>query len=205
MILKRPRQVHLRRILRTGSSLFVSLRWRPYNWPGKGEYHSQTLQRREDHYHVPPRTIDDQQGSWDDMACAYTNVLGRRPIDRRLNPLDHISLLNSNNERFWEDAAPQERIARDPTTLNAKQRLVLDLYVEHYQQILAGNNPDPLHINIDGEAGCGKSYLIDVLCSELTRMALPFWYSYPLTYNSILGLFGYSVNKSRKIINFRYY
>ncbi|KAF3026873.1 hypothetical protein E8E14_015067 [Neopestalotiopsis sp. 37M] len=73
-------------------------------------------------------------------ACADTDVLGRRPIDRRLNPLDHISLLNSNNERFWEDAAPQERIARDPTTLNAKQRLVLDLYVERYQQILAGNN-----------------------------------------------------------------
>src|SRR5439155_18292733 len=51
-----------------------------------------------------------------------------------------------------------------------QQRIFLRV-VSHYRQTLAGENPDPLRINIDGTAGTGKSYLIDALTKALTEMA----------------------------------
>ena len=39
--------------------------------------------------------------------------------------------------------------------------------INHYHQTLAGENPAPLRINIDGTAGTGKSYLIDALPKAL--------------------------------------
>ena len=60
----------------------------------------------------------------------------------------------------------------DITNLVDNQRRIFLRVVDHYRRTLAGENPSPLRINIDGTAGTGKSYLIDALTKALTEMAL---------------------------------
>jgi ATP-dependent DNA helicase PIF1 len=59
----------------------------------------------------------------------------------------------------------------DISKLVDNQRRIFLRVVSHYRQILAGDHPPPLRINIDGTAGTGKSYLIDALTKALTELA----------------------------------
>ena len=62
------------------------------------------------------------------------------------------------------DFFPMEAIS----SLNLKQRRIYDLFMGKYQYILHGMEYiDQLLINIDGEGGSGKSYLIKLLSSHL--------------------------------------
>ena len=53
------------------------------------------------------------------------------------------------------------------SSLNEKQRQIYDLFMEKYRQILQGTeNNNQLLVNIDGEGGSGKSYLIKLLSDQ---------------------------------------
>ena len=56
-------------------------------------------------------------------------------------------------------------------SLTQEQRKVLEVFTETYTKILAGKSPPQFLLNIDGTAGCGKTYLISAICQELCRMA----------------------------------
>ena len=43
--------------------------------------------------------------------------------------------------------------------------------MDHYQQVLLGDMPPPLRINVDGEAGTGKSWVILQGSIKLSQMA----------------------------------
>ena len=54
------------------------------------------------------------------------------------------------------------------SSLNQKQQQVYDLFMDKYQQILQGTeNNNQLLVNINGEEGSGKTYLIKLLSSHL--------------------------------------
>ncbi len=59
----------------------------------------------------------------------------------------------------------------DINTLAGEQRTVFDAYVAAYSNILKGEKVSQMLFNIDGTAGCGKTYLISVICQELRRIA----------------------------------
>jgi ATP-dependent DNA helicase PIF1 len=59
-----------------------------------------------------------------------------------------------------------------PSSLQSAQRHIYDVVVGHYRQIQIGLSPPPLRINIDGEAGTGKSHLIAVLSATLHDIAM---------------------------------
>jgi hypothetical protein len=52
-------------------------------------------------------------------------------------------------------------------TLQPEQRCVYDHVMKLYDDFVGGLNPPPMRINIDGPAGTGKSYLIDMISVHL--------------------------------------
>ena len=59
----------------------------------------------------------------------------------------------------------------DIQNLNQKQKTVHQRIVKHYQDIISGNQPEPLRIIVMGTAGTGKSYLIRTIRKQLNMMA----------------------------------
>lgn len=59
----------------------------------------------------------------------------------------------------------------DINSLKAEQRLIFDSYMDAYRKILLGENPPQMLFNIDGTAGCGKTYLIAAICQGLWELA----------------------------------
>lgn len=108
--------------------------------------------------------------------------IGNRPLDQGWDP--------SAGRSRWQDVnqmagyIQEQKRARgvdadeemggmvDVDTLAVEQRAVYDAYVDAYRQILDGHEVPPLHLNIDGTAGCGKTYLIHAICQTLRRMAV---------------------------------
>ena len=65
----------------------------------------------------------------------------------------------------------QPLLATTPSSLQSAQRVIYDAVVDHYKYILSVYSPpEPLRVNIDGEAGTGKSHLIAVLSSTLSEL-----------------------------------
>ena len=59
----------------------------------------------------------------------------------------------------------------DLDTLEDEQRLIYNKYIETYTKIIAGEHAQRVLINVDGTAGCGKTYLIRSVCQKLCQMA----------------------------------
>ena len=59
----------------------------------------------------------------------------------------------------------------DLSTLADEQKQVFDRFVDAYKATLDGTVLPSLRLNIDGTAGCGKTYLIRAICQELRRLA----------------------------------
>jgi hypothetical protein len=108
--------------------------------------------------------------------------VGRRPVDDgwdidtargRWNNIDLLSSWIDEQKReapLHEDDAPRINI----NTLEAEQRTICDKYVAAYSEILTrreNNDPPQTLFNIDGTAGCGKTYLIAAICQCLRDLA----------------------------------
>lgn len=57
--------------------------------------------------------------------------------------------------------------------LNPEQRLVYDTFMDHYRQTLAGESPAQLLVNVDGQGGSGKSFVVRVLSSHMEQITPP--------------------------------
>jgi hypothetical protein len=108
-----------------------------------------------------------------------TDDLGRRPLDdgwdihAARQRWANINMLSTWIDQQKREAA--ENVDQLPliniNTLAGEQRAVFSTYVDAYSKILNGENLPQLLFNIDGTAGCGKTYLISAICQELRRMA----------------------------------
>ena len=114
----------------------------------------------------------------DDIPLYGVDDLGRRSIDdgwdieaSRANWHD-VDLLSSWIDEQKREAQEQEIVPPiDITTLEGEQWAILEEYVNAYKEILEDKEPRQLLLNVDGTAGCGKTYLIRAICQELHRMA----------------------------------
>jgi ATP-dependent DNA helicase PIF1 len=105
--------------------------------------------------------------------------LGNRPLDRLhdWNDPQHDDTFALNPLSYWKEMkqsydGPAPSMANtEPNTLQPKQRLVYDLFTNHYAAYLRGLNPPQQFLNLDGEGGTGKTYLISCITCALNRMA----------------------------------
>nr|OQO27419.1 hypothetical protein B0A51_07870 [Rachicladosporium sp. CCFEE 5018] len=132
----------------------------------------------------PDSTIRDLYNAMKDGAEGdETASLGQRSIDLEHDWAAHVGKygMKQEDKKWWEEhrkAAVDDgqRVGPMPGwytvgMLEPEQRLVYDGVVEHYEDVLLGNEPSQLLVNIDGQAGTGKSLLIQAICSRLQDMA----------------------------------
>ncbi|KAF8502071.1 hypothetical protein F5888DRAFT_1608152, partial [Russula emetica] len=60
----------------------------------------------------------------------------------------------------------------DLASLTPQQWQLFGSYVDTYHRILADEQVQQRLLNIDGTAGCGKTYVIKAICQELRRIAI---------------------------------
>lgn len=110
-----------------------------------------------------------------------TSDLGRRPIDdgwdleasyARWNDVPAMSVwIDERKREAGQHQQTDTGAPIDPNTLEDEQRLIYNKYVEAYTKIIAGEDAQRVLINVDGTAGCGKTYLIRSVCQKLRQMA----------------------------------
>jgi hypothetical protein len=59
----------------------------------------------------------------------------------------------------------------DPGLLNTEQRKLYDIVTAQYVQELAGDDPRPLLLNVDGVTGSGKTFTLLKTCARLQELA----------------------------------
>jgi ATP-dependent DNA helicase PIF1 len=120
-----------------------------------------------------------------DIPLRGTDDIGRRPIDDRWDidasrtSWNDVNLLSSWIEEQKSSDAPQRQQQRrqqqqqeiDIGTLAGEQRVIFDEYMDTYRKILSDENSPQMLFNIDGTAGCGKTYLIAAICQGLRQLA----------------------------------
>ena len=104
--------------------------------------------------------------------------LGDRELDRDYDWSTHRGTWPQLNERtYWQEARlqplpSQPPPAATPSSLQSAQRVIYDAVVDHYKRILSVYSPpEPLRVNINGEAETGKFYFIAVLSRTLSELA----------------------------------
>ncbi|KAF5331234.1 hypothetical protein D9611_013064 [Ephemerocybe angulata] len=104
--------------------------------------------------------------------------LGRRPLDdgwdldESRNRWDNVDKMRKYvDEEKRVEQVVEERGHMDITKLSPEQRVIFDQFMGIYEQILDGTEPGQILLNIDGTAGCGKSFLIDSVCQEIRALA----------------------------------
>lgn len=114
----------------------------------------------------------------EDLPLYGIDDLGQRPIDDGWDievsraSWNDVELLSSWIDEQKREAQELEIIPPiDITSLEGEQRVILEEYVDAYSKILQGEDPPQLLLNVDGTAGCGKTYLIRAICQELRKMA----------------------------------
>jgi ATP-dependent DNA helicase PIF1 len=127
--------------------------------------------------------------------------LGDRELDGDYNWGMHWGTYPQLDERaYWQDIQLQplqqshllQRATSSP--LQSAQCHIYDVVVGHYRQIQIGLSPPPLRINIDGEAGTGKSHLIAVLSATLHDIAMSNGKPSPLVRAAPTGVAAFNIN-----------
>ncbi|KAG5954979.1 hypothetical protein E4U58_007375 [Claviceps cyperi] len=96
-------------------------------------------------------------------------------------------LLPTAKDEYWKSLKAPTSINLDYGTeasnaeasLNPEQRLLFQTIVEHYEHALEGLSPDPLRVNVDGRAGTGRSYTIQLVSSRLDTIQRSRFYTSP--------------------------
>ncbi len=110
--------------------------------------------------------------------------IGLRPLDSAWNPdeartsgkwneLDSIASYIGDQRTLngMETTSGSEAAPIDITLLKGEQKVIVDNYIEVYQHVLRNEPVGQMKYNIDGTAGCGKSFVIRAICQGLRRMA----------------------------------
>jgi hypothetical protein len=136
-----------------------------------------------------PDVEDMEEADWQSWARDHPNSvlplitvddLGRRPLDLGWNihasraRWDDIHKITSYvDEQKRDDGIEDDKPEPvDLDSLTPQQRELFDSYIDTYRRILANEQVQQQLLNIDGTAGCGKTYVIKAICQELRRIAM---------------------------------
>lgn len=116
----------------------------------------------------------------DDLACPETrDDLGARMFDLEYDWSAHIGLYPEMRDSWWEEMQARypashsikEKDSLTMENLNNGQLQIYHTYCNHFSATLRNENPPPLRLNIDGQAGTGKTSVILLICTTLREMA----------------------------------
>ena len=130
---------------------------------------------------VNTHLVDMEEADWQvwarlrpnaDIPLYGTDDIGRRPIDDGWDidasraRWNDINLMSPWIDEQKCEAPQQQEDAPliDINTLEGEQKAIFDEYMDAYKKILLDENPPQMLFNIDGTAGCGKTYLITAIC-----------------------------------------
>ena len=132
--------------------------------------------------------VCDQQSSFDELGMRGPSTpgvlvdeedLGQRPADRAKDwsTPEHIASEHLDPLTYWRNAkrdfpvAPENLSLTPSITLAGQQQIFFSLIVNHYNAFLSGANPDQLLVNLDGEGGTGKTFVIDRISRAVDALA----------------------------------
>jgi ATP-dependent DNA helicase PIF1 len=125
--------------------------------------------------------------------------LGDRDLDRDYNWAVHCGHLQVDHA-FWDTAkAITEARQSMPNILsidvfNEEQQLFNSLIVNHWQDYLAGRNPRPLRVNVDGLTGTWKSFVILQASAKVVQLAAAVGVPDPIIRSAPTGIAAYNFN-----------
>ena len=95
--------------------------------------------------------------------AGHLREYGKEPQDYGLPQPDYIGNEVVAEIQRWSSDIPQFLYAADQALMlfNPEQRRIFEIVWDAVQQNL------PLCLFIDGKAGCGKTYLVNALCSQV--------------------------------------
>jgi hypothetical protein len=114
--------------------------------------------------------------------------LGKRPLDIGWDINATRGCWNEIEKmaRYLDELKRDDAVADnapDPVDLDSltpEQCVIFEGYVETYHCILRGDDVHPRLLNIDGTAGCGKTFLIKAICQELHHLTEQLGHSDPI-------------------------
>ena len=127
------------------------------------------------------------QSGWELLAAGYPghehlregpDGLADRDLDRAYDWSAHAGRYEDIDTDWWQatiagfsDSRPINRSLGSLDSLQPRQRQIYDAVIGHYKKVLRGEEVAPLRFNIDGPAGTGKSYVIDLISDHLNVLA----------------------------------
>lgn len=169
----------------------------------------------DDDEEIDPDLAEMDEADWQVYMALFPNAMlpvydfddiGRRPLDdgwdiaASRNLWQNIDLMASyiaNKRR--ENAGDMDQHGEDGMpleldTLQQEQRQIFDRFVEVYMAVLNGEDIPQMRLNIDGTAGCGKTYLIRAICQELRRLAAIHEHRDPIRVLAPSGVAAWNIN-----------
>ncbi|SMR64700.1 unnamed protein product [Zymoseptoria tritici ST99CH_1A5] len=157
---------------------------------GQDDYYGDIPDGDLDEFEQPERPVEGDPAYFQEVVNGNAirdedpDNLGDREMDRAANwawkintYIEHPEIHDNAEVDWWEhqkqenpiDYAVQSQSTAEIERLNPLQRQVFDMVLRHYSNLREGRNPEALRINIDGPAGTGKSFLIDLLSARLQQ------------------------------------
>ena len=129
------------------------------------------------------------------------NSLGNREIDRLYDWSTHIRRYNEIYPEVWEQIKAENPIElrvevnSSPGALNTEQRKLYDTIIAHYTNEinLGGRSPPQLLLNVDGEAGTGKTFTLLKACARVQEIAIAAGRSNPVLRAAPTGIAAFNI------------
>jgi hypothetical protein len=127
--------------------------------------------------------------------------LGSREIDRSYDWSSHVGRYNEIHTEIWEQMKAENLIElrvevdSSPEALNTEQRKLYETIVTQYtNEINLGGRPPPqLLLNVDGEAGTGKTFTLLKACGRLQEIAIAAGKSTPVLRAAPTGIAAFNI------------
>ena len=129
------------------------------------------------------------------------NSLGSREIDRWYDWSTHIGRYDEIYPEVWEQIKAENPIElrvevdSSPEALNTEQRKLYDVIVAQYDSEInpRGRPPPQLLLNVDGEAGTGKTFTLLKACARVQEMATAAGRSNPVLRAAPTGVAAFNI------------
>ncbi|KAJ7139662.1 hypothetical protein C8R44DRAFT_556634, partial [Mycena epipterygia] len=113
--------------------------------------------------------LDEEEVTWAELWAQC------RAVEHE-HPKDTLRCWEDENRNLQEEEDDDEEVPNPDAASNeddwqAEQREILDSFGITYADILAGLRAPQSLFQVDGSAGCGKTYMIHAICQELRAMA----------------------------------